>query len=48
MMETLAWLPVPGDIVFALGGVSLAVYAIKLLRRPPRSEVGTTGVMQAG
>lgn len=35
-METLVWLRVPGDIVFAFGGLFLAVYAAKLLRRAPR------------
>ena len=34
VMETLVWLRVPGDIVFAVGSVLLAVYALKLLRRP--------------
>ncbi|MBX3624165.1 MAG: nitric-oxide reductase large subunit [Rhizobacter sp.] len=33
VMETLVWLRVPGDIVFAAGSVWLAVYALKLLRR---------------
>jgi nitric oxide reductase subunit B len=34
VMETLVWLRVPGDIVFAAGGVLLAWYALNLLRRP--------------
>jgi len=34
VMETLVWLRVPGDIVFAAGSVFLALYALKLLRRP--------------
>jgi nitric oxide reductase subunit B len=34
VMETLVWLRVPGDMVFAAGGLLLAWYAIKLLRRP--------------
>jgi nitric oxide reductase subunit B len=34
VMETLVWLRVPGDIVFAGGAVLLAWYALKLLRRP--------------
>jgi nitric oxide reductase subunit B len=34
VMEALVWLRVPGDIVFAAGGVLLAVYALKLLGRP--------------
>jgi hypothetical protein len=32
VMESLVWLRVPGDIVFALGSVLLAAYALKLLR----------------
>jgi nitric oxide reductase subunit B len=35
VMETLVWMRVPGDIVFAAGAVLLALYAIKLLRRAP-------------
>jgi len=31
-METLVWMRVPGDIVFAAGSVFLAVYALYLLR----------------
>jgi len=34
VMETLVWLRVPGDIVFAAGSVFLALYALKLLRAP--------------
>ncbi|KFX78943.1 nitric-oxide reductase large subunit [Ralstonia solanacearum] len=34
VMETLVWLRVPGDIVFAAGAVLLAWYALRLLRRP--------------
>jgi len=34
VMETLVWMRVPGDIVFALGAVLLAGYALRLLRRP--------------
>ena len=33
VMETLVWLRVPGDVVFAAGAACLAVYALKLLRR---------------
>ena len=45
LMERLVWLRVPGDVVFALGGVILAVYALRLLRRPARSgrAVGVLG-----
>ena len=38
VMETLVWLRVPGDIVFAVGGVLLAVYALNLLRRPAAAK----------
>jgi len=31
LMETLVWLRVPGDIVFAVGGVLLGLYAWRLL-----------------
>ena len=36
LMETLVWLRVPGDVVFAAGAVVLAWYALRLLRRPAR------------
>ena len=39
VMETLVWLRVPGDVVFALGAVCLAVYALKLLRRPEKTAL---------
>lgn len=45
VMETLVWLRVPGDIVFAGGALLLALYAFKLLRRPAaRREPGLAGV----
>ena len=31
MIETLVWLRVPGDVVFAIGALALGVYAFKLL-----------------
>jgi nitric oxide reductase subunit B len=40
VMETLVWLRVPGDVLFAAGAVLLAVYALKLLRRPSAQPVG--------
>jgi nitric oxide reductase subunit B len=40
LMETLVWMRVPGDIVFALGAVLLAGYALRLLRRPA-SQIAT-------
>ncbi|MEZ0306554.1 MAG: nitric-oxide reductase large subunit, partial [Ramlibacter sp.] len=33
VMESLVWMRVPGDIVFAVGCVLLGVYVLKLLRR---------------
>ncbi len=39
VMEALVWLRVPGDIVFAVGAVLLAVYAVKLLRKPEAQYV---------
>ncbi len=46
VIETLVWLRVPGDIVFSIGGLALALYAAKLLRRPPKGEEERTGVLQ--
>jgi nitric oxide reductase subunit B len=37
-METLVWLRVPGDIVFALGAAFLGIYALKLLRPDRRTR----------
>jgi nitric oxide reductase subunit B len=42
-METLVWLRVPGDIVFAIGGIVLAVYALNLLRRARAPEAAPAG-----
>ncbi|MBS0373796.1 MAG: nitric-oxide reductase large subunit [Proteobacteria bacterium] len=36
LMERLVWLRVPGDVVFAIGGLLLGVYAFRLLT-PPRA-----------
>jgi nitric oxide reductase subunit B len=38
VMETLVWLRVPGDIVFALGAMCLAAYTLKLLARRPAAS----------
>jgi nitric oxide reductase subunit B len=43
-MQMLVWLRVPGDIVFALGAVLLAVYALKLLRREPAAAPVKAGL----
>jgi nitric oxide reductase subunit B len=37
-METMVWLRVPGDIVFSVGALFLAVYALRLLRRPTQQR----------
>jgi len=47
VMEALVWLRVPGDIVFAIGGVILAVYAFKLLRRDKSSTAVPAGAVTA-
>jgi nitric oxide reductase subunit B len=39
VMEALVWLRVPGDVLFALGTVLLAIFAVKLLRTR-RARVG--------
>jgi len=39
VMETLVWLRVPGDIVFAAGGICLGVYAVRLLAKGRRTAV---------
>ncbi|MBI3347362.1 MAG: nitric-oxide reductase large subunit [Burkholderiales bacterium] len=44
VMETLVWMRVPGDIVFAAGSVCLAVYAFFLLRRPAGRTQAVGGV----
>ena len=47
VMETLVWLRVPGDMVFAGGAVLLALYAFRLLRRPAAQRTGGIGVASA-
>jgi nitric oxide reductase subunit B len=42
VMEILVWMRVPGDIVFALGAVLLAGYALRLLRRPVSQPAAQT------
>jgi len=48
VMETLVWLRVPGDVLFALGAVLVAVYALKLLVKPGRRETEPVGTTQPG
>ena len=45
-METLVWLRVPGDIVFAAGELLLALYALRLLRNPV-AKVAAAGATPA-
>ena len=48
VMETLVWLRVPGDVVFAVGVVCLAAYALKLLGRPRRALPEPIGTARVG
>ncbi|RZJ13798.1 MAG: nitric-oxide reductase large subunit [Rubrivivax sp.] len=48
VMETLVWLRVPGDVVFAAGSVFLGVYALYLLRRGQRDEIPLGAIPAAG
>jgi nitric oxide reductase subunit B len=43
VMESLVWLRVPGDIVFAAGALALAAYALRLLGRPGRVAPAAVG-----
>jgi nitric oxide reductase subunit B len=43
VMEALVWLRVPGDVVFTLGAVLLALYALALLRGPGKSAPQPAG-----
>jgi nitric oxide reductase subunit B len=38
VMETLVWMRVPGDIVFAIGALLLAVFALRLLKGSTRTQ----------
>ncbi|MDQ7989675.1 MAG: nitric-oxide reductase large subunit [Candidatus Dactylopiibacterium sp.] len=40
-MRAMVWLRVPGDIVFSVGIVALAAFALGLLRRAPATPAGT-------
>ncbi|WP_047396235.1 nitric-oxide reductase large subunit [Chitinibacter sp. ZOR0017] len=40
LMHTLVWLRVPGDIVFSVGALFLAVFAVGLLRKTQRQPQG--------
>jgi nitric oxide reductase subunit B len=45
LMETLVWLRVPGDVVFALGAGVLALYALRLLRRQGGARLAPRGAV---
>ena len=38
LMETLVWMRVPGDVVFAIGTVFLALFALRLLTGGKRKQ----------
>jgi nitric oxide reductase subunit B len=44
VMETLVWLRVPGDVLFALGAALLAVYVLRLLRGAPARDALPSGL----
>lgn len=46
LMEALVWLRVPGDIVFAIGALILALFAIKLLVPGKRDPLVTIGAVK--
>lgn len=48
VMETLVWLRVPGDVVFSVGAVMLALYALLLLRRGRMETVAVPALQRAG
>ena len=48
VMETLVWLRVPGDIVFAAGSALLGLYALRLLLRPNKPSLAPTADVTPG
>ena len=48
VMETLVWLRVPGDLVFAAGAVLLAAYALLLLVKPRERKSQPAGFAEPG
>ena len=46
VMETLVWLRVPGDVVFAAGALCLALYALRLLVGPRKPSPQAAGSAQ--
>jgi nitric oxide reductase subunit B len=47
LMETLVWLRVPGDVVFAFGTLFLALFALRLLTAGKRKQPLLVPVTQA-
>ena len=43
VMETLVWLRVPGDVVFSVGVMTLALFMLNLLIRRPKAEADLAG-----
>ena len=48
LMETLVWMRVPGDVVFAIGVLFLAVFALRLLTGGKRKQPKLTPITAAG
>jgi nitric oxide reductase subunit B len=46
-MENMVWLRVPGDVVFSLGAVCLAVFAIRMLLASLRKPATVTQAIEA-
>ena len=47
LMETLVWMRVPGDVVFAIGTLFLTVFAIRLLTGGKRKQLAPAAVGRA-
>jgi nitric oxide reductase subunit B len=47
LMETLVWLRVPGDVVFAIGTVCLALFAFRLLIAKKTANVSLNSAIPA-
>ncbi|MBR7793746.1 nitric-oxide reductase large subunit [Undibacterium sp. FT147W] len=47
LMETLVWLRVPGDVVFAIGTVCLALFAFRLLTAKKTADVSLNSAIPA-
>ena len=47
VMQTLVWMRVPGDIIFSIGAVTLALFALLLLMPRRRRQIGSDPVFVA-